>query len=156
MVDHYLYNHLHHNRFTALFLGPPGWAGARTELLDLMVHGKINRDRHMTIRRGTTPSGLNSAHLHHPPIFLQAGCPSCRPTSSVKAPKATSACTTIGNNQNENNPYKILLLNVSIELVASTKRWCNDRDTEWTYTFTRPTNLTTCFCAYFYFKPPSH
>ena len=26
----------HHNRFTALFPGPPGWAGARRELLDFM------------------------------------------------------------------------------------------------------------------------
>jgi len=27
----------HHNRFTALFLWLPGWAGARRELLDFMV-----------------------------------------------------------------------------------------------------------------------
>jgi len=40
-----------------------------------------------TIRLGATPSGLTSAHLHHP-HFLQAGCPSCRPTNSVKALKA--------------------------------------------------------------------
>ena len=26
--------------------GPPGWAGARRELLDFMVQGKINRGRH--------------------------------------------------------------------------------------------------------------
>jgi len=36
----------HHNRFMALFLGPPRWAGARRELLYLMVQGKINRNRH--------------------------------------------------------------------------------------------------------------
>jgi len=36
----------YHNRFTALFTGPPGWAGARRELLDFMVQGKINRGRH--------------------------------------------------------------------------------------------------------------
>jgi len=30
-------NHHHHNRFTALFPAPPGWAGARRELLDFMV-----------------------------------------------------------------------------------------------------------------------
>jgi len=28
---------IHHNRFMALFLGPPGWAGDRRELLDFMV-----------------------------------------------------------------------------------------------------------------------
>ena len=33
----------HHNRFTALFPGPPRWAGARRELLDFMVQGEINR-----------------------------------------------------------------------------------------------------------------
>jgi len=36
----------HHNRFTAVFPGPPGWASARRELLDFMVQGKINRGRH--------------------------------------------------------------------------------------------------------------
>jgi len=35
-----------HNRFTALFPGPPRWAGARTELLGLYGARKINRGRH--------------------------------------------------------------------------------------------------------------
>jgi len=35
-----------HNHFTALFPGPPRWAGARRELLDFMVQGKIIRGRH--------------------------------------------------------------------------------------------------------------
>jgi len=30
----------------ALLPGPPGWAGARRELLDFMVQGEINRGRH--------------------------------------------------------------------------------------------------------------
>jgi len=37
---------IHHNRFTALFPGPPGWAGARIELLNFIVQGKTNRCRH--------------------------------------------------------------------------------------------------------------
>jgi len=69
---------VHHHRFTALFPGQPGSSAARRELLDFMVQGKINR---LTI-------GLSSAHLHHPPILLQARCPSCRQTNSVKALKA--------------------------------------------------------------------
>jgi len=36
----------HLNHFMALFLGPPGCVGARRELLDFMVQGKINRGRH--------------------------------------------------------------------------------------------------------------
>jgi len=38
--------HHHHNHFTALFPGPPGWAGAEREPLDFMVQGKINRGTH--------------------------------------------------------------------------------------------------------------
>ena len=78
----------HHNRFTALFPGAPGWASARRKLLDFMVQGKINKGRHTDNLAGTTPSGLTSTHLYHPPIFLQAGCPSCRATNSVNALKA--------------------------------------------------------------------
>ena len=36
----------HHNHLRPFFPGPPRWAGARRELLDFMVHGKINRGRH--------------------------------------------------------------------------------------------------------------
>jgi len=39
-------HHHHHNRFMALFSGPPRWASARTELLNFMVQGKINRGIH--------------------------------------------------------------------------------------------------------------
>ena len=74
-----------HNHFTVLFSGPSGCASARRELLVLMVQGKINRGRHTD-----HPAGHHSI-LHHPPHILQAGCPSCHPTNSVKALKATSA-----------------------------------------------------------------
>jgi len=62
----------------------PGWAGARRELLDFMAQGKINRGRHThTIRLGATPSGLTSAHLHHPPIFYRPDAlPAAQPTVS--------------------------------------------------------------------------
>jgi len=73
-----------HKRFTALFPGPPGWAGARRELLDFMVQGKNSRGR-FTDHPAGCHSRLTSAHLHHPPIFLETGCPSCCPTNSVKA-----------------------------------------------------------------------
>ena len=56
-------NH-HHNHFTALFPGPPTSAGARRELLDIMVQGKINRGRHTDHPAGCHSSGLSSAHLH--------------------------------------------------------------------------------------------
>ena len=80
-----------HNRFTALFPGPPGWAGARRELLDFMVQGKINRGRHTDHAAGRHSIRTNQCPPPPSPIFLQAGCPSCYPTNSVKALKATSA-----------------------------------------------------------------
>ena len=78
----------HHNRFMALFQGPPRWASARRELLNFMVQGKIKRGRHTD-----HPAGHHSIQTNQcppPPStpFLQAGCPSCRPTNSVKALKA--------------------------------------------------------------------
>jgi len=46
----------------------------------------------LTIRLGTTPSGLTSTHLYHPPFFT-GRMPSCRPTNSVKALKAQPGVT---------------------------------------------------------------
>ena len=59
----------HHLRFTALFPGPPGRAGARRELLTLWCKGRLTEADTPTIRLGATPSGLTSAHLHHLPHF---------------------------------------------------------------------------------------
>jgi len=83
-----LWNHHHHNHFTALFPGFSGWAGARRELLDFMVQGNINRGRHTD-----HPAGLHSIRTNQcppppSPHFLQARWPSCHPTNSVKALKA--------------------------------------------------------------------
>jgi len=35
-----------------------------------MVRRKLTEADTLTIRLGSTPSGLTSAHLYHPPIFL--------------------------------------------------------------------------------------
>ena len=54
--------------FYGPFPGPPGWAGARRELLEFMVQGKINRGRHSD-QSGWAPlhpDKLSSAHLHRP------------------------------------------------------------------------------------------
>jgi len=59
----------------------------------LWCKGRLTEADTPTIPLGATPSGLTSAHLHHPSIFFtgwNAGCPSCRPTNSLKALKATS------------------------------------------------------------------
>jgi len=83
--------HHHHNHFTTLFLGPSGSAGARRELLDFMVQGKIKRGRHTNHPAGHHSIRTNQCLPPPYPHLLQARCPSCHPTNSVKALQATRA-----------------------------------------------------------------
>jgi len=84
-----LTHHTHHNRFTAFFRDHPGKPVPEENFWTSWCKGRLTEADILTIRLGATPSGLTSAHLHHPhPYFLQAGCPSCRPTNTVKALKA--------------------------------------------------------------------
>jgi len=74
------------------FRDHPGEPVPEENFWSLWCKGRLTEADTLTIRLGATPSGLTSAHLlHSPHIFLQAGCPSCRPTNSIKALKATSA-----------------------------------------------------------------
>ena len=73
------------------FRDHPGEPVPAENFWTLCCYGRLTEADILTIRLGATPSGLTTAHLHHPPYFLQARCPSCRPTSSIKALKATSA-----------------------------------------------------------------
>ena len=73
----------HHNRFTALFSGT-------RKLLDSLVQWKINRGRHTDHPAERHSIRTNQCPPPPSPQFLQAGCPSCRPTNSVKALKASS------------------------------------------------------------------
>ena len=70
---------------TTTILWLPGWAGARRELLEFTVQGKVNRGRHTTIRLGTTPSGLTNAHLHHPPIIFTGWMPFLPPSQQCQS-----------------------------------------------------------------------
>ena len=62
--------------------------GARRELLDFMVQGKINRGRHTDHTAGRHSIRTKQCPPPSSPCFLQAGCSSCCPTNSVKALKA--------------------------------------------------------------------
>jgi len=53
-----------------------------------MEQGKIMEAEVPTVWVGATPTGLTAPRPHNPQGFLQVGCPSCRPTNSVKALKA--------------------------------------------------------------------
>ena len=73
-----------HNRFTAFFLGPPGCASARRELLDFIMQGKINRGRHTDHSAGRHSIRTNqcppppSPHIFYRPDAL----PAAQPTAS--------------------------------------------------------------------------
>jgi len=72
-----LYTTPHHNRFTALFTGPPGWAGSR-KLLDFTVQGKINRGRHTNHPAGRHSIRTNQCPPSSPHFYT--GCSSnCNP-----------------------------------------------------------------------------
>jgi len=63
--------------FYGPFLGPPGWTGARRELLDFMVQGKINRGRHYDHPTGChsiRPDALPSAQLTVSKHWRQEQC----------------------------------------------------------------------------------
>ena len=90
---HVILRYLHTTTTTVLrpfFRDHPGEPVPEENFWTLWCKGRLTEADTPTIRLGTVPSGLTSSHLHHP-IFLQARCPSCRPTNSVKALKATSA-----------------------------------------------------------------
>jgi len=91
LITQYIYI-THHNRFMALFPGPLRWAGAKRELLDFTVQGKINRGRHTDHLAGRHSIWNNQCPSPPSPIFLQAECPSCSPTNSVKALRTSIPC----------------------------------------------------------------
>ena len=76
-----------HTRITALFPGLPGWAGTR-KVKPIWILLKEETVSGSGISWAICKSAPRSRQIttpapHHS-VFLQAGCPSCRPTNSVK------------------------------------------------------------------------
>ena len=82
--------HTHtHTHLTSLFPGLPGWAGTRTvkSVWILLKQETVSGSGISLAMCKSAPSSRQITST--PPLsFLQAGCPSCRPTNSVKALKA--------------------------------------------------------------------
>jgi len=77
----------HHHTTPVLrifFRDHPGEPLPEENFWTLWCKGRLTEADTQTIRLGSTPSRLTSAPPTTSP-FLQAGCPSCRPTNSVKA-----------------------------------------------------------------------
>jgi len=51
----------------------------------LWCMGRLTEADTLTIRLGTTPSGLTSAHLHHPPIFFTGWIPFLLPNQQCQS-----------------------------------------------------------------------
>ena len=84
--------HNTHTRLTALFPGLPGWAGTRKVNQSGFSSSKRQYSEwqwHQLGHMQICTSLQTDNHTSTPPLsFLQAGCPSCRSTNSVKALKA--------------------------------------------------------------------
>ena len=80
-----------HTRLTALFPGLPRWAGARKvkPICILLEQETVSGSGISWAMYKSAPRSrqITMPAPHHS-VFLQAGCPSCRPTNSVKALKA--------------------------------------------------------------------
>jgi len=76
-------------RFNVHLPGKPGLAGG--------VHCKQRTMEAVVTTGAISLAKLQSDHHHQHPVFLQAGCPSCRPTNSVKALKGMHLDGAVGN-----------------------------------------------------------
>ena len=80
----YLISQHTHTHLVALFPGLPGSAGTEARDSEWQWHQLGHMQVCVLLQTDN--------HASTPPLsFLQAGCPSCRPTNSVKALKARSA-----------------------------------------------------------------
>jgi len=80
-----------HTRLMALCPGLPGWAGTRKAKpiwISLKQETVSGSDISWAICKYAPHSRQITMPAPHHSVFLQAGCPSCRPTNSVKALKA--------------------------------------------------------------------
>jgi len=83
-----------HTRLTALFPGLPRWASTRKvkRILILLKQETVSGSGiSWAICKSTSRSRQITTLAPHQSAFLRAGCPSCRPTNSIKALKAKSA-----------------------------------------------------------------
>jgi len=80
--NHYNHHH-HHDRFTALFLGLPGLAGAGREASGLWCKGRLNRGRHTDHPAGRHSIRTNRCPTPPSPIFYRPDAlPATQPTVS--------------------------------------------------------------------------
>ena len=116
------HTHTHtHTRLMALCPGLPGWAGTRKvkPIWILLKQQTVSGSGiSWAVCKSATRSRQITMPAPHHSVFLQAGCPSCYPTNSVKALKDKSS----------SNARKTRTKKVSTELLLlHTKRHAHKR-----------------------------
>jgi len=77
--------HTPHNRFMALSGTTQGEPVPEENFWTLWCKGKLTEADTPTVRLGATPSGLTSAHLHHPPHFFTGRMPFLPPNQQCQS-----------------------------------------------------------------------
>jgi len=80
------YNHTHTTTvLRPFFRDHPGEPVPEENFWTLWCKGRLTEADTLTIRLGATPSGLTSAHLHHPPIFFTGRMPFLPPNQQCQS-----------------------------------------------------------------------
>ena len=101
-----------HTRLTALCPGLPGWAGTRkVKPIWILLKQKTASGSGISwaICKSARRSRQITTPAYHHSSFLQVGCPSCRPTNSVKALKAQEIQATQEQAQKQTSWNQIIL-----------------------------------------------
>jgi len=79
---------LHHHTTAVLqpfFRDHPGEPVPEENFWTWWCKGRLTEADTLTIQLGATPSGLTSAHLHHPPIFFTGRMPFLLPNQQCQS-----------------------------------------------------------------------
>ena len=87
--------HTHTTILRPFFRDHPGEPVPEQNFWTLWCKGRLTEADILTIRLGTTPSGLTSAHLHHPPIFFTGRMPFLPPNQQCQSTEGNCAHTYI-------------------------------------------------------------
>ena len=87
----YFFNHYHTTTvLRPFFQDHPGEPVPEENFWTLWCKGRLTETDTLTIRLGATPSGLTSAHLHHPPIFFTGRMPFLPPNQLCQSTEGHS------------------------------------------------------------------
>jgi len=83
-VKLYTHTHTHTTELWPFFWDHPVEPVPEENFLTLWCKGRLIEADRLTIRLGATPSGLTSAHVHHPPVFFTGRMPFLPPNQQCQ------------------------------------------------------------------------